>query len=106
MIAAIEALRGPGKTLDLLEMEELSEVQIALADNEVLDPESPDEMFEPFGKHGMAQSWAKGKARDRAAAGAQGLSEQWYRNRDWNARDRGGVRGEDLPAAARKRRSI
>ena len=63
MIAAIEALRGPGKTLDLLDMEELGDVQIALADNEVLDPESPDEMFEPFGKHGMAQSWAKGKAR-------------------------------------------
>ena len=62
MIAAIEALRGSGKTLDLLEMEDLGEVQVALADNEVLDPESPDEMFEPFGKHGMAQSWAKGKA--------------------------------------------
>ena len=62
MIATIEALRGPGKSLDLLEMEELSDVQVALAENEVLDPESPDEMFEPFGKHGMAQSWAKGKA--------------------------------------------
>ena len=62
MIAAIEALRGPGKTLILLPMEELGAVQEVMAENEVLDPESPDEMFEPFGKHGMAQSWAKGRA--------------------------------------------
>ena len=62
MIDAIEALRGPGKTLHLLPMEELGEVRNTLAENEVLDPESPDEMFEPFGKHGMAQSWAAGRA--------------------------------------------
>ena len=62
MIAAIEALRGPGKTLELLEMEEVGAVEDVLAENEVLDPESPDELFEPFGKHGMAQSWAKGRA--------------------------------------------
>ncbi len=62
MVDAIEALRGHGKTLELLEMEELSDVEKLIAENEVLDPENPDEMFEPFGKHGMAQSWAKGKA--------------------------------------------
>ena len=62
MIDAIEALRGEGKTLKLLEMKELSEAQLLMAENEVLDPESADEMFEPFGKHGMAQSWAKGRA--------------------------------------------
>jgi len=62
MIDAIEALRGDGKTLVLLEMEELGEVEKLIAENEVLDPESPDELFEPFGKHGMAQSWAKGRA--------------------------------------------
>ncbi len=62
MVDAIEALRGHGKTLELLEMEELSDVEKLIAENEVLDPESPDEMFEPFGKHGMAHSWAKGKA--------------------------------------------
>lgn len=61
MIDAIEALRGPGKTLDLLEMEELNEVKVALAENETLDPENADDLFEPFGKHGMAQSWARGK---------------------------------------------
>jgi len=62
MIAVIEALRGSGKTLDPLKMEEVGEIETILAENEVLDPESPDEMFEPFGKHGMAQSWAKGRA--------------------------------------------
>ncbi|MCY7399257.1 MAG: phospholipase D-like domain-containing protein [Sphingomonas bacterium] len=62
MIEVIEALRGSGKTLELLDMEETGEVETILAENEVLDPESPDELFEPFGKHGMAQSWAKGRA--------------------------------------------
>ncbi len=62
MVDAIEALRGAGKTLELLEMEELGEVEHLIADNELLDPESPENLFEPFGKHGMAQGWAKGKA--------------------------------------------
>ena len=43
-------------------MEDLGEVEDIIAANEMLDPECVDEMFEPFGKHGMAQSWAKGRA--------------------------------------------
>jgi hypothetical protein len=62
MIGAIDGLRGAGKTLELLEMEEVGAVEGFIADNEVLDPVSADEMFEPFGKHGLAQSWAKGRA--------------------------------------------
>ena len=62
MIAVIEALRGPGKTLALLKMEEVGAIEDLIAKNEVLDPESPEELFEPFGKHGMAQSWAMGRA--------------------------------------------
>ena len=62
MIDTIDALRGEGKTLVLLEMEHLGEVEKLIAENEVLDPESPDEMFEPFGKRGMANSWSRGKA--------------------------------------------
>jgi phosphatidylserine/phosphatidylglycerophosphate/cardiolipin synthase-like enzyme len=62
MVDAIEAMRGEGKTLVLLEMEELGGVEKLIAENEVLDPENPDEMFEAFGKHGMAHSWAKGRA--------------------------------------------
>ena len=77
MIDAIDALRGVGKTLELLKMEDVGELESVMADSEVLDPESADEMFEPFGKHGLAQSWAKGRAmvnrkmgRDRAASKA------------------------------------
>jgi len=72
MIGAIEALRGAGKTLELLGMEEVGEVEGFIADNEVLDPESADEMFEPFGKHGLAKSWAKGLAMIAARMGRHG----------------------------------
>ena len=72
MIGAIEALRGAGKTLELLGMEEVGEVEGFIADNEVLDPESADEMFEPFGKHGLAKSWAKGRAMIAARMGRHG----------------------------------
>jgi phosphatidylserine/phosphatidylglycerophosphate/cardiolipin synthase-like enzyme len=62
MIGAIEALRGAGKTLEVLEMEKVGEVEDFIADKELLDPESADAMFEPFGKHGLARSWATGRA--------------------------------------------
>lgn len=50
LIAAIEALRGEGKTLRPYEVPELTEVEKWLADNKVLDPESPSEMFEATAK--------------------------------------------------------
>jgi len=50
LIATIEKLRGTGKTLVPYETPDLSAVEAWLADNEVLDPESPDEMFEVFSK--------------------------------------------------------
>ncbi|MCT8000526.1 phospholipase D-like domain-containing protein [Sphingomonas sanguinis] len=47
LIAAVEALRGTeGRTLRPYEAPDLSSVEEWLADNEVLDPEGPDEMFE------------------------------------------------------------
>ena len=69
MVDAIEALRAPGKTLDLLKMEDVGEVQDLIADNELLDPESAELMFEPFGKHGLGASWARGKAMIEARMG-------------------------------------
>ena len=49
LIAAVEVLRGqPGRTLRPYEVPDLSSVEEWLADNEVLDPEGPDEMFEAF----------------------------------------------------------
>ncbi len=49
LIAAVEALRGQGgRSLRPFEVPDLSSVEEWLADNEVLDPEGPDEMFEAF----------------------------------------------------------
>ena len=61
MIDAIEALRGDGKTLDLLDMEKLGATQEFIAENELLDPESPDAMLDPIAKRGLAKSWEKGR---------------------------------------------
>ena len=47
LIATVETLRGTeGRTLRPYEVPDLSSVEEWLADNEVLDPEGPDEMFE------------------------------------------------------------
>jgi phosphatidylserine/phosphatidylglycerophosphate/cardiolipin synthase-like enzyme len=62
MVDAIESLRGQGRTLDLLEIEEIGAAQEFIADNELLDPESADAMLDPIAKRGLAKSWAKGRA--------------------------------------------
>jgi len=48
LIAAIETLAGPGRSLRPLDMPPLSDVERWLADNELLDPEGPEEMFKPL----------------------------------------------------------
>ncbi|MBP0445375.1 phospholipase [Roseomonas sp. SSH11] len=53
LIATIEALRGEHRTLCPYETPDLNAVEQWLADNEVLDPESPDEILEPFAKHSL-----------------------------------------------------
>ena len=53
IIATIEALRGAGRSLRPYEVPDLSAVETWLADNEVLDPEGPEEMFEALGKRGL-----------------------------------------------------
>ena len=62
MVDAIEALRGKGKTLELLPMEDLGAADDFIASNELLDPESPDAMLDPIAKRGLAKSWARGRA--------------------------------------------
>ena len=62
MVDAIEALRGSGKTLELLDMQSLGATEEFIAANELLDPESPDAMLDPVAKRGLAKSWAKGRA--------------------------------------------
>ncbi|KQT33457.1 phospholipase [Sphingomonas sp. Leaf412] len=53
LIATIERLRGPGRSLIPYEIDDLTEIEKWLADNEVLDPEGPAEMFEPLEKRGL-----------------------------------------------------
>ena len=61
MVGAIEALRGEGKTLELLDMESLGATQEFIAANELLDPESADAMLDPIARRGLAKSWARGR---------------------------------------------
>lgn len=58
LIAAIEALRVHSAkagiaTLKLYEAPEISDIEKWLADHEILDPEGPEEMFEPIEKRGL-----------------------------------------------------
>jgi len=63
LIATIEALQGTGKTLKLLEFEEPDAVEDFIAENELLDPETPDEMFELPEKRGLFRRWRRATAR-------------------------------------------
>ena len=73
MIDAIEALRANagtgGKSLLPLPMEDVGEVEELIADHELLDPERPELLFEPMGKHGLAKGWARGRAKIAARLG-------------------------------------
>jgi hypothetical protein len=53
MRAMIDALPNEGKHLARLPDEDLTDVEELIADTSLLDPERPDEMFEPFSKRGL-----------------------------------------------------
>jgi phosphatidylserine/phosphatidylglycerophosphate/cardiolipin synthase-like enzyme len=53
LIAAIESLRGEGRSLRPHQAPDLNGIKTWLADNEVLDPEGPAEMFEPLSRRGL-----------------------------------------------------
>jgi len=53
LIETIERLRGPGRSLRSYEVPDLDSVEKWLADNEVLDPEGPGEMFEATTHRGL-----------------------------------------------------
>lgn len=53
LIKAIERLRRPGRSLRTYEIPDLTTIEAFIADNEVLDPEGPEEMFEALTKHGL-----------------------------------------------------
>ena len=51
MAAMVEALDMPGKRLAPFVLRPLSDAEKAVADNALLDPERPEELFEPIGEH-------------------------------------------------------
>ncbi|MCX7285290.1 MAG: phospholipase D-like domain-containing protein [Novosphingobium sp.] len=53
MREAVERLSHPGRRLERLVLAELTEAEKTLADQEVLDPETPAEFFEPFAKKSL-----------------------------------------------------
>jgi phosphatidylserine/phosphatidylglycerophosphate/cardiolipin synthase-like enzyme len=59
LIAAIEAMRGEGRTLVPYETPDLSAVETWLADHEVLDPEGPGETFEALEKRGLFRRFGR-----------------------------------------------
>lgn len=65
LIAAIERLRGDKGRLRPYEVPELSSVEMWLAENEVLDPEGPAEMFEPLSRRGLFRGRLRPPARSK-----------------------------------------
>lgn len=63
LVDTIEALRGKGKTLELLDLEKPGPFDQFIADNELLDPESADGFFEPLGERGLKRRWHEGRRR-------------------------------------------
>lgn len=66
LVDTIEALRGPGKTLDLLDLEKPGPFEQFIAENELLDPEKAEGFFEPLNRRGLRIRWREGMARLRA----------------------------------------
>ncbi|KQZ62219.1 phospholipase [Sphingopyxis sp. Root1497] len=63
LVTAIEALRGSeGRTLELLDLTKPGPFDQYIAEHELLDPESPDAMFDAIPERGMRKNWHKGKA--------------------------------------------
>ncbi|MBA3942240.1 MAG: phospholipase [Sphingopyxis sp.] len=61
LIATIEALRGAGRSLELLDLVKPGPFDEFIAENELLDPTRPDAMFEGLSEHGLRKSWHHGR---------------------------------------------
>jgi phosphatidylserine/phosphatidylglycerophosphate/cardiolipin synthase-like enzyme len=62
LIETIEALRGDGRSLEWLDLIAPGPLDEYIAENELLDPTSPDAMFESLTERGLRKSWHRGKA--------------------------------------------
>ncbi|MFE3837272.1 phospholipase D-like domain-containing protein [Pseudogemmobacter sonorensis] len=70
LIATVEALRGPGRSLEPYRIPALSDLESWLAENEILDPDGPEEIFEPTTRRGLFRGWDRLRARLRRGPGA------------------------------------
>lgn len=61
LIDTIEALRGDGRSLELLDLVPPGPMDEFIAQNELLDPTSPDAMFEGLAERGLRKSWHRGR---------------------------------------------
>jgi len=59
LIATVEALRGTGRSLVPYQIPELSGFEEWLAENEILDPNGPDDIFESTSKRGLFKGWER-----------------------------------------------
>jgi phosphatidylserine/phosphatidylglycerophosphate/cardiolipin synthase-like enzyme len=60
LIATVERLSGPGRTLIPFEPPPFNALERALADSERLDPEGPDELFERRARPGLLRRLGRG----------------------------------------------
>lgn len=65
LIATIETLRGKGRSLVSYRTPRLSDFEEWLAENEILDPDGPDEIFESISKRGLFRGWGRLRGRPR-----------------------------------------
>lgn len=63
LVATVEALRGEGKTLELLDLEKPGPLDKLIAENELLDPEHAEGFFEPLQQRGFRKRWREGRVR-------------------------------------------
>ena len=61
LIETIEGLRGQGRSLELLDLVSPGPMDEFIAENELLDPTSPDAMFESLTERGLRKSWHRGR---------------------------------------------
>jgi hypothetical protein len=69
LVDTVEALRGEGKTLELLDLEKPGPLDKLIAENELLDPEHADGFLEPMQQRGLRRRWHEGSRADYQTAG-------------------------------------
>lgn len=63
LVATINRLTRPGRSLELLELEKPGPLDAFIADNQLLDPERPEAIFEPLSKRSIWSGWRGGRER-------------------------------------------